>query len=279
MIPALDIAGTPARDIAGMPALDIAGTPALDITGLSTSFGGVRAVVDVSFAVPPATVTALIGPNGAGKTTLFNLITHLTPPTQGTVRYFGQSLDGLSPERIAAIGLVRTFQTARVFPGMTVLENVMTGAHRLMRVPGWRQMLWSAAATREERSVRERAETLLDIAGLLKLARRPASDLPMGAQKLLEIMRALMAAPRLLLLDEPAAGLNDTETAELSVILRAIRAGGITTVVVEHNMSLVMGVADQVVVLDAGQVIAMGSPAEIRGNRAVIEAYVGRESP
>jgi branched-chain amino acid transport system ATP-binding protein len=254
-------------------------TPALDIAGLSRSFGGVRAVVDVTFAVPPATVTALIGPNGAGKTTLFNLITRLTPATEGTVRYFGRSLDGLSPERIAAIGLVRTFQTARVFPGMTVLENVMTGAHRLMRVPGWRQMLWSSAAAREERGMRQRAEILLDVAGLLTSAHRSASDLPMGAQKLLEIMRALMAAPRLLLLDEPAAGLNDTETAELSAILHAIRDGGITTVVVEHNMSLVMGVADQVVVLDAGRVIATGSPADIRGDRAVIEAYVGREDP
>jgi len=154
---------------------------------------------------------------------------------------------------------------------------VMAGAHRLMRVPGWRQMLWSAAARQEERGIRDRAETLLDVAGLLKLANRPASDLPMGAQKLLEIMRALMAAPRLLLLDEPAAGLNDTETAELSAILRAIRSGAVTMVVVEHNMSLVMGVADQVIVLDAGRVIAAGSPAEIRTNRAVIEAYVGRE--
>jgi branched-chain amino acid transport system ATP-binding protein len=252
-------------------------TPALEIAGLSKSFGGVQAIDDVSFTVPPATVTALIGPNGAGKTTLFNLITHLTPATKGTVRCFGSSLDGLSPEQIAATGLIRAFQTARVFPGMTVLENVMAGAHRLMRVPGWRQMLWSAAARQEERGVRDRAETLLDVAGLLKLAHRPASDLPMGAQKLLEIMRALMAAPRLLLLDEPAAGLNDTETAELSAILRAIRSGGVTMVVVEHNMSLVMGVADQVIVLDAGRVIAAGSPAEIRTNRAVIEAYVGRE--
>jgi branched-chain amino acid transport system ATP-binding protein len=252
-------------------------TPALEITGLSKSFGGVQAVADVSFTVAPATVTALIGPNGAGKTTLFNLITHLLPPSGGTVRYFGGSIDGLPPERIAALGLIRAFQTARVFPGMTVLENVMTGAHRLLRVPAYRQMFWTSGAAREERALRDRAEMLLDVAGLLPLRDRAATDLPMGAQKLLEVIRALMAAPRLLLLDEPAAGLNDTETAELAAMLRAIRDGGITTLVVEHNMSLVMGVADQVVVLDAGRMIAVGSPSEIRTNRAVIEAYVGRE--
>ena len=169
--------------------------PALEIAGLGKSFGGVQAVADVSFTVPPATVTALIGPNGAGKTTLFNLITHLLPASTGSVRYFGQSLDGLAPERIAALGLIRAFQTARVFPGMTVLENVMTGAHRLMRVPAYRQMLWSRAARREEARLRERAETLLDVAGLLSARHRTATDLPMGAQKLLEVIRALMAAP------------------------------------------------------------------------------------
>ncbi len=250
---------------------------ALKATGLSKVFGGVRAVTDVSFTVPPASVTALIGPNGAGKTTLFNLVTNLMPATSGTVRFFGQPLDALSPERIASLGLIRTFQTARVFPGMTVLENVMTGAHCRMHVPAWRQMVWSRSARREDDAIRDRADTLLDVAGLLPLARQPATDLPMGAQKLLEIIRALMAAPRLLLLDEPAAGLNDTETAELSAMLRAIRTAGITVLVVEHNMRLVMGVADQVIVLDAGRTIAIGTPTEIRLNPAVIEAYVGRE--
>ncbi len=251
--------------------------PALEAIGLSKRFGGVLAVSDISFVVPAHSITALIGPNGAGKTTLFNLITNLTPPTTGTVRCFGELLAGLAPEAIAARGLIRAFQTARVFPGMTVLENVLTGAHTRIRSPAWRQMLWSGAARREEQGLRRRAETLLDLAGLLKLADRPASALPMGAQKLLEIIRALMAAPRLLLLDEPAAGLNDTETAELADMLRAIQDGGITIVVVEHNMSLVMGVADQVIVLDAGSVIATGTPAEIGRNPVVIEAYMGRE--
>ena len=252
-------------------------TPALEAVGLSKSFGGVQAVSDVSFTVPAGTVTALIGPNGAGKTTLFNMVTNLMPASSGSVRFFGRPLAGLPPGRIAALGLIRAFQTARVFPGMTVLENTMAGAHSRMGVPGWQQMLWSEAARREERAVRERAEALLDVVGLLPLADGSANTLPMGAQKLLEVVRALMAAPRLLLLDEPAAGLNDTETAELSAMLRAIRSAGVTVLVVEHNMALVMGVADQVVVLDAGRTVAIGPPGDIRTNKAVIEAYVGRE--
>jgi branched-chain amino acid transport system ATP-binding protein len=250
---------------------------ALEIAGVSKAFGGVRAVDDVSFTMAAGTVTALIGPNGAGKTTLFNLITQLTPQDAGTVRCFGHPVDGLSPERIAALGVVRTFQTARVFPGMTVIENVMAGAYRLRSVPAYRHMLWLADARREERTLRGRATMLLELAGLAASRDRAASELPMGAQKLLEVLRALMAAPRLLLLDEPAAGLNDTETDELAAMLLAIRNGGITLLVVEHNMSLVMGVADQVVVLDAGQTVAIGTPAAIRTNPAVIEAYLGRE--
>jgi branched-chain amino acid transport system ATP-binding protein len=252
-------------------------TPALQLRNMSKTFGGVQAIADVSFAVAPGTVTALIGPNGAGKTTLFNLITNLLPATGGTVELFGRPIGTHTAEDIAALGLIRTFQTARVFPGMTVLENVAVGAHRLMQAPGWRQMLALPGARREEQAIRERAALLLDIAGLSGVRDRAASELPMGAQKLLEVIRALMAAPKLLLLDEPAAGLNDTETAELSAMLRAIRDRGITLLVVEHNMSLVMGVADQIVVLDAGRTVAIGPPAEIRRNRAVIEAYVGRE--
>jgi branched-chain amino acid transport system ATP-binding protein len=251
-------------------------TPALEITGLSRSFGGLQAVADVSFKVQAGTVTALIGPNGAGKTTLFNLITHLLRPSAGHVLFFGQPIDGQSPEQIAALGLIRAFQTARVFPGMTVLENVMAGAHRLIKTAAWRQMLWTPGARGEDRAVRARAKDLLDLVGLSAARHRPASDLPMGEQKLLEVLRALMAGPRLLLLDEPAAGLNDTETAELAALLRGIRAAGITLLVVEHNMSLVMGVADQVVVLDSGRTIAVGAPNEIRTNPVVIEAYIGR---
>jgi branched-chain amino acid transport system ATP-binding protein len=249
---------------------------ALEACGLSKSFGGVTAIADVSFRVMPGTVTALIGPNGAGKTTLFNLITNLEPASRGTVKYFGQTTEQMHPEQIANLGLVRAFQTARVFPGMTTLENVAVGAHRLMKVPAYRQMLWTRAARSEEQAIQAQAEALLDLAGLLPHRDRPATELPMGAQKLLEVIRALMAAPRLLLLDEPAAGLNDSETAELASMLRSIRAGGITLLVIEHNMSLVMRLADQVVVLDAGQTIAIGAPGDIRNNPLVIEAYIGR---
>jgi branched-chain amino acid transport system ATP-binding protein len=253
-------------------------TPALEAIGLIKSFGGVRAVNDVSFAVPDGSLTALIGPNGAGKTTLFNLVTRLYETDAGEVRYCGRPLAGLAPAEIAALGLVRTFQAARIFPGMTTLENVLAGAHLHVRSRPWRQMLWLPATLREERELKERAEALLEITGLAAFRDAAATDLPMGAQKLLEVIRALMARPRVVLLDEPAAGLNDAETAELASLLRAVRDSGITVVVVEHNMSLVMGVADQVIVLDAGTVVAVGTPAEIQRNPRVIEAYVGQRT-
>ena len=250
--------------------------PALEAIGLVKSFGGVRAVNDVSFAVPEGSLTALIGPNGAGKTTLFNLVTRLYETDAGEVRYCGRPLAGLAPAQIASLGLVRTFQAARIFPGMTALENVLAGAHLHVRSRPWRQMLWLPAARREERELEERARALLELTGLAAFRDAAATDLPMGAQKLLEVIRALMARPRVVLLDEPAAGLNDAETAELASLLCAVRDSGVTVVVVEHNMSLVMGVADQVIVLDVGAVVAAGTPAEIQRNPRVIEAYVGQ---
>jgi len=248
---------------------------ALEIEHLTKHFGGVRATNDVSFAVPEGSLTALIGPNGAGKTTLFNLITNLFRADSGTVRFFGEDLGERSPSEIAGLGLLRTFQTARVFPGMTALENVMAGAHRRLRSPALAQLLWLPGARAEERRLTERAEALLELVGLQGFRDVAATSLPMGAQKLIEVCRALLAGPRLLLLDEPAAGLNDTETAELSRLLRAIRDGGITILIVEHNMSLVMDSAQQVVVLDAGCCIATGSPREILNDQRVIEAYLG----
>jgi branched-chain amino acid transport system ATP-binding protein len=175
------------------------------------------------------------------------------------------------------MGLIRTFQSARIFPGMTARDNLMAGAHRHVRTHPWQQMLWLGSARREERQIEARADALLDLVGLAQFRDAAATDLPMGAQKLLEVVRALMAEPRLLLLDEPAAGLNDAETADLAALLRAVRDSGITVIVVEHNMSLVMGVADQVVVLDAGKLVASGSPREIQQDKRVIAAYVGEE--
>ena len=250
---------------------------ALEVVDLCKTFGGLRAVDSVSFNVPSGSLTALIGPNGAGKTTVFNLITNFFRPDTGEVRYFGASLTGLEPGRIAALGLVRTFQSARIFPGMTTLENALVGAHQQVRAGPLRQMFWSGQSRREERALIRRAEALLELVGLSAERQVPATELPMGAQKLLEVVRALMARPRLLLLDEPAAGLNDSETAELAALLRAVRANNITVAVVEHNMSLVMGVADQVVVLDAGKLLASGTPAQMQSDARVIEAYIGQD--
>ena len=252
-------------------------TTALSVKGVSRSFGGVQATSDVSFDVAEGTVCALVGPNGAGKTTLFNLITNLFPPGAGTITLFGRDLAGLSPARVAGLGLIRTFQSARVFPGMTVGENVLVGRHRLLQQNIVSAMLGLPGQRREERDLRLRAERLLDMVGLLPSRDVHAAELPMGGQKLLEIVRALVAQPRLLLLDEPAAGLNDTETAELAGLLRAIRANGVTVLLVEHNMPLVMGVADQVLVLEAGRLIAAGRPAEVQADPRVVAAYLGTE--
>lgn len=251
---------------------------ALEARGLSKSFGGVLAIADVSFTVREGSLTAAIGPNGAGKTTLFNLVTNLYPPDHGTVSCFGVDLATRPPDEIAALGLVRTFQTARVFPGMTVLDNTLVGAHLRVRAGLWQQALHLGTVRREERAIRRKAEALLDVVGLAAWRDAPAVSLPLGAQKLLEVVRALMASPRLLLLDEPAAGLNDVETAELARLLLAVRAAGVTLMVVEHNMSLVMGTADQVIVLELGRVIAAGPPDAVQANPRVIEAYLGRDA-
>jgi len=251
--------------------------PALKVVNVTKRFGGLMAISDVSLDVPNGTVTALIGPNGAGKTTLFNLITNLFPSTAGEMYFYGTPLNRLSPRQIAALGLIRTFQTARVFPGMTVTENVLVGGHNQVRRSAVQQMLWLPSARREDRELTRKADALLDMTGLSRFRHDAATDLPMGAQKLLDVIRALMARPRMLLLDEPAAGLNDSETADLASLLRAVRNSGVTVMVVEHNMSLVMGIADQVMVLDAGVLVASGSPQDIRGNARVIEAYVGQD--
>jgi branched-chain amino acid transport system ATP-binding protein len=252
--------------------------PALEVEDLSKSFGGVRACNNLSFTVPDGSLTALIGPNGAGKTTVFNLITNLYPADAGEVRFYGTPILDRLPMKIAAMGLIRTFQAARIYPGMTALENVLAGAHLQVRMHPWKQMLWLPGARREERALAAEADALLELVGLAPFRDSAAIDLPMGAQKLLEVARALMARPKLLLLDEPAAGLNDAETAELAELLRAVRDSGITVMVVEHNMSLVMGVADQVFVLDAGNIVASGTPHEIQQDARVIAAYVGQES-
>jgi branched-chain amino acid transport system permease protein len=247
----------------------------LCVQGLSKSFGGVAAVRDVTFEVPAGSLTALIGPNGAGKSTLFNLITNLYQPDAGEVRLHGRPLGRLAPERITSLGLFRTFQTARVFPQLSVLDNVLVGAYRLGRAGYLAQALRLPHSLREEQVLEARARRLLGLIGLAGRADERAAVLPLAAQKYLELARSLMSEPTVVLYDEPGAGMNDAETAELGTILRAIRDTGHTVLVVEHNMSLVMGVSDQVVVMDAGRVIAAGPPQAIRSNPEVIRAYFG----
>jgi len=249
---------------------------ALTVTSVTKSFGGVHAIADVSFNVRAGSLTALIGPNGAGKSTMFNLFTNLYIADSGTIAYFGQDLAGMRSDKIARLGLIRTFQTERVFAGMTVLENVLAGAHIGVSANVWEEALRLPRASSEERTVREKAAHLIDVLGLSSVAEESAISLPLGLQKLLEIARALMAGPKVLLLDEPAAGLNDTETLRLAELLVAINAAGVTMVVVEHNMSLVMSISQDIVVLDAGRVIARGTPAAVQADERVIEAYVGR---
>jgi branched-chain amino acid transport system permease protein len=252
-----------------------AAPPALRVTGLSKSFGGVVAVSDVSFEVPDGSLTALIGPNGAGKSTLFNLITNLYQPDSGEVQLHSRPLHRLAPDRITSLGLFRTFQTARVFPQLSVLDNVLVGAYRLGRAGYLTQSLRLPRSLREERALDARARRLLAIIGLAERAEERAAVLPLAAQKYLELARSLMSEPSVVLYDEPGAGMNDAETDELGAILRAIRDTGHTVLVVEHNMSLVMGVSDHIVVMDAGRVIAAGPPLAVRSDPQVIRAYFG----
>ena len=222
--------------------------------GLSKSFGGVAAVQDASFAVPEGSLTALIGPNGAGKSTMFNLVTNLYRPDSGEVILRGRSIVGLRSDRITSLGLFRTFQTARVFPQLSVLDNVLVGGYRLGRAGYLSQARCGCRRCAAGRNGRWRRGPAgcSRVMGLADRADQRAAVLPLAAQKYLELARALMARPSVVLFDEPAAYMNDAETAELGMILRAVRDTGHTVVVVEHNMSLVMGVCDQVVVMDAG---------------------------
>ncbi|MBD3242164.1 MAG: ATP-binding cassette domain-containing protein [Chitinivibrionales bacterium] len=247
----------------------------LEVRELSRSFGGLRAVDNVTFDVEAGSITAVIGPNGAGKTTLFNCICGSIRPNGGAVRYKDASIYGLPPHAIAAAGVSRTFQNVKIFPHMSVIENVLVGRHRCSRagfVAGMFMLPWSV---REEKEHRERALAILEWLGVAHLADAQAGSLAFGQQRAVELARALATEPQLLLLDEPAAGLNIHETAEVGRQIGKIRDQGITVLLVEHDMSLVMDISDKIVVLSNGQRIAQGPPREIQRDPEVIKVYLG----
>ena len=247
----------------------------LAVDGLGIAFGGVRAVDGVSFAVAPGTVFSIIGPNGAGKTTLFNLISGLYRADRGTVRLLGEDVTGLSPHLLARRGLSRTFQNLQVFFRMSALENVMVGRHLAERVDPLADLLATPGSRRASRASRAKALELLARVGLAERADDLAANLPYGALKRLEIARALAAEPKVLLLDEPAAGCNAVETEEIDELIKTVAGDGVAVVLVEHDMKLVMRISDRIHVLDHGETLAEGTAEEVRANPGVVAAYLG----
>lgn len=249
----------------------------LKLDHVGRRFGGVHALDDVSLALEPGLIYGLIGPNGAGKTTLINLITGMLPPSAGEVWFAGKCINRLPPYRIAALGMTRTYQNIRLFPAMSVRENVAVGQHLVMRTGVWQRLVWRPSATREERQLHDQALALLAQVGLGDQSEQRADELAYGQQRRLEIARALASNPRLLLLDEPAAGMNHAEAAALATLIRSLATDGRTILLIEHNMGLVMSLCHHLIVLDFGRKLADGPVDVVSRDPAVIAAYLGTE--
>mgnify|MGYP001088324473 CR=1 FL=1 len=247
----------------------------LEIKNLSRSFGGVKAVDDISFEVAPGTIHSVIGPNGAGKTTLFNLITGVYVPTSGQILFNGKDVTGKRPDQLAGLGMSRTFQNLQICMNMSACENVMLGAHLRLNHGILAGMANLRALARKDAECREEAYGFMEFAGVGQYRDAHASQMSFGALKRLEIARALAVKPKILLLDEPAAGLNHTETGEISDLIKKIAGSGLTVVLVEHDMKMVMNISDHVTVLNYGTKLASGTVLEVRQNPAVISAYLG----
>jgi branched-chain amino acid transport system ATP-binding protein len=247
----------------------------LSIENLSKSFGGVHAVQDVSFQVKQGSIHSVIGPNGAGKTTLFNLVTGVYTPTSGRIMFDGENVAGMAPDALARRGMSRTFQNLQVCMNMSALDNVMVGAHLRLNQNLFASMLRLPSVRHADEACRLEAAELMRFCGVGKYVYADAGQMPYGALKRLEIARALAAKPKIILLDEPAAGLNHTETGEIEELVRKVAQSGITVVLVEHDMKLVMNLSDHILVLDYGKKLAEGTAAEVRANPDVVAAYLG----
>jgi branched-chain amino acid transport system ATP-binding protein len=265
-------------DVSGRPADVAPGQPLLEVENITLRFGGVTAINDVGFDVMPDELFAIIGPNGAGKTSIFNTISQVYRPQEGDIRFEGRSIMGSRPDKVAEMGIARTFQNIELFPQMNVVDNLLTGRHIRMEGNVFHGALWFGKAKREEIANRRKVEDIIDFLEIQAWRKHPVALLPYGFQKRVELGRALAMEPKLLLLDEPVAGMNLEETEDMArFILDIKRELNIPMIMVEHDMGLVMDIADRIMVLDFGQRIALGTPAEVQKNPDVIAAYLGSE--